>query len=102
MKKIYRQNAEKEYFHFGDIDPDGFYILEKLRNKTKIDFKPYRMEISELEKYSEFTKILEQNDIIKAERLIAKGKYTDVLEYMLNNNLKLEQEIISWKEQSSY
>lgn len=102
LKKIFNQNSNKEYFHFGDIDPDGFYILENLRNKTTIDFKPYKMGISELDRYAEYTKILEKNDITKAEILIANGRYKDILDHMLNNNLKLEQEIISWKEQISY
>ena len=54
------------------------------------------MGIEELEKYSDFSKALEQNDITKAKSLIAQGKYVEVLNYMLQNNLKLEQEIISW------
>ena len=98
IKKLYNQNSKKEYYHFGDIDPDGFYILENLRNKTDIDFKPYKMGIAELEKYSAFSKVLEENDKIKAKTLIEKGCYTEILDYMLNNNKKLEQEIISWKE----
>lgn len=98
LKKIYSQNAEKEYFHFGDIDPDGFYILENLRSKTSITFKPYKMGISELEKYSDYTKTLEENDISKAKALIDKGLHKEIMEYMLKHNQKLEQEIISWKE----
>ncbi len=98
LKKIYRQNAEKDYFHFGDIDPDGFYILENLRSKTSIAFKPYKMGITELEQYSDFTKTLEENDISKANALIDKGCHKEIMEYMLKHNQKLEQEIISWKE----
>lgn len=97
LKKIYCQNAEKEYFHFGDMDPDGFYILENLRSKTSIAFKPYKMGISELEKYSDYTKTLEENDILKAKALIDKGQHKEIMEYMLKHNQKLEQEIISWK-----
>ena len=55
------------------------------------------MGLAELEKYSAFVKPLEENDIAKASSLISKGKYTDVIEFMLKNNCKLEQEIISWK-----
>ena len=97
LRKIFNYNQHKEYYHFGDIDPDGFYILENLRAKTRIDFKPYKMGIEELEKYSEFTKSLEENDITKAKTLIEKGCHTEVMNYMLNHNQKLEQEIISWK-----
>ena len=98
LQKIYRQNAGKAYYHFGDIDPDGFFILENLRTKTHIDFKPYKMGILELEKYAAFVKPLEENDITKAKSLISKGRYAEHLDYMLQHNCKLEQEIISWKE----
>lgn len=100
LKKIINQNSNKEYYHFGDIDPDGFFILDNLRSKTQIDFKAYKMGIAELQKYSSYTKPLEKNDLRKAESLIAKGKYTEILDYMLKKNLKLEQEIISWKEEA--
>ena len=96
LKKILKQNPNKEYYHFGDIDPDGFFILDNLRSKTQIDFIAYKMGIAELQKYSDFSKALEQNDTTKAKSLIAQGKYVEVLNYMLQNNLKLEQEIISW------
>lgn len=96
LKKIHNQNPNKAYYHFGDIDPDGFFIMDNLRSKTQIDFKAYKMGIAELQKYSDFSKPLEQNDITKAKSLIARGKHVEVLRYMLQNNLKLEQEIISW------
>ncbi|MBR1614678.1 MAG: DUF2399 domain-containing protein [Treponema sp.] len=96
LKKIHKQNPNKEYYHFGDIDPDGFFILDNLRSKTQIDFTAYKMGIAELQKYSDFSKPLEQNDITKAKSLIANEKYAEILRYMLQNNLKLEQEIISW------
>lgn len=96
LKKIHKQNPNKEYYHFGDIDPDGFFILDNLRSKTQIDFTAYKMGIAELQKYSDFSKPLEKNDITKAKSLIANEKYAEVLRYMLQNNLKLEQEIISW------
>ena len=98
LSKIFRQNSNKEYYHFGDIDPDGFFILDNLRSKTQIDFKAYKMGMAELQKYSSYTRPLEENDLRKADSLIAKGKYTEILDYMLKHNVKLEQEIISWKE----
>ncbi len=97
LQKIFQQNSSKLYYHFGDIDPDGFFIMENLRSKTQIDFKPYKMSVSELERYSSFTKRMEENDIAKANSLISNGKYLETLNYMLRNNVKLEQEIISWK-----
>lgn len=98
LEKIYQQNSNKTYFHFGDIDPDGFFILDNLKKKTHIDFNQYKMGIEELEKYSTFSRTLEDNDIIKAKSLIEKGKFVEIMNYMLEKNIKLEQEIISCKE----
>lgn len=98
LKLIYRQNKNKSYYHFGDIDPDGFLILENLRSKTLIPFNSYKMSCSELKTYSLYTKMLEQNDISKANSLISRGLYLEEMKYMLNRNCKLEQEIISWLE----
>jgi hypothetical protein len=97
--RIHDQNPEiRHWRHFGDLDPDGFCILENLRNKTGIDFAGFQMDLSYLKKYRAFTKSLNENDRTKAENLIQAGKYTEILHYMLENNCKLEQEIISWKE----
>ena len=98
LKKIFNQNQSKNilYYHFGDIDPDGFYILENLRKKTGVDFKPYCMDVENLGKYRNYAKPFETNDIKKAESLIASGKNVDITTFMLNNKIKLEQEIISW------
>lgn len=84
-----------ELYHFGDIDPDGFLILERLRQRTGIDFKPYHMDIADLKQFERYTRHLEKNDITKAENLIKRGRYTEIMKYMLSHNEKLEQEIIS-------
>ena len=97
LRLVRNCNQDKEWLHFGDIDPDGFYILENLRNKTDIDFQPFYMGIGELKKYMRFTKPLERNDVRKAESL-KKSRYSDVVRFMLDHNCKLEQEIISWKD----
>ena len=96
IKLIASQNDVKEWYHFGDIDPDGFLILENLKKKTGINFKPVYMSINELKKYEKYIKKLEDNDTTKAQGLINKGLYVDIMEYMLKNNVKLEQEIVSW------
>ena len=54
LQKIFQQNSSKDYYHFGDIDPDGFYILDNLRTTTNIDFKPYKIGIEDLETYHTF------------------------------------------------
>ena len=98
LKLIYQNNSDRKWYHFGDIDPDGFYILEHLKAATDIEFKPMFMQIEYLSKYKQYTKVLAENDKSKARSLIESGKYTDILKYMLENNCKLEQEIISLKE----
>ena len=90
----------RNWLHFGDLDPDGFCILENLRRKTGIDFKAWQMDQSFLRKYRVYTKSLNQNDRTKAENLIREGMYTETLSYMLQQDVKLEQEIISWKEEA--
>ncbi len=94
IKRIYEENENKGWYHFGDIDPDGFYILENLKRGTGIDFQPLNMAVEQLIKYRDYCKPLEKNDITKANNLIAQGKYVEIMNYMLENNSKLEQEIM--------
>lgn len=95
LRRIYKENPQKNWYHFGDIDPDGYYILEHLRKGTGIDFEPLYMNVFELTKYAQYCKKLTDKDRVKADNLIVQEKYVEVLQYMLNNNCKLEQEIIS-------
>lgn len=95
LRRISKENPDKTWLHFGDIDPDGFYILEHLRKGTGINFEPLYMNVLELKKYAKYCKEMSGKDRVKAENLIVKGKYVETLQYMLSNNCKLEQEIIS-------
>lgn len=96
IRKIYDTNPGLVWQHFGDIDPDGFYILENLRRGTGIDFRPIYMGTEILKKYKEYTKPLTNRDVRKAMTLIHNERYRDVAEYMLDHGEKLEQEIVSW------
>lgn len=96
--RIYKENKRIEWHHFGDIDPDGFYIMEHLKNGTGIPFEPMNMDVSHLKKYDAYAKPLEENDIRKAKSLLNEHKYSQIMEYMLKEGKKLEQEIISWME----
>ena len=69
--------------------------MEHLRKGTGIDFEPLYMNVFELTKYAQYCKELTDKDRVKADNLIVQEKYVEVLQYMLNNNCKLEQEIIS-------
>ena len=96
LKKIAADNKEISWWHFGDIDPDGYFILKNLTDKTGIAFKPLYMDIEQLISYKQYCKPLEKNDIVKAESLLNMTFYDEVMKFMLDNNCKLEQEIISW------
>jgi len=94
IKKIHKQSPKIPFYHFGDIDAGGFYILEHLKNQTGVDFKAYKMDIETLKEYSEYTKQLTENDRNRLMRLV-NSKYNDVIKYMLENNCKLEQEAVN-------
>lgn len=97
LKKIFADNSQKNWLHFGDTDPCGFLILHNLRTKTGIDFQPYLMGIYELTCFERYCKPLEPNDITKAKSMVENQIYPNIARFMLDSNHKLEQEIISWK-----
>lgn len=96
LKKIAEYNSDASWFHFGDIDPDGYYILKNLVEKTRISFVPLYMDVQQLINYRQYCKPLEKNDMVKASSLLKIHFYDEVMEFMIENNCKLEQEIISW------
>lgn len=96
LKKIAENNSGVSWFHFGDIDPDGYFILKNLIEKTGISFVPLYMDVEQLINYRQYCKPLEKNDMVKANSLLKVHFYDEVMEFMLANNCKLEQEIISW------
>lgn len=104
---LYERNREKEYRHFGDIDAGGFYILEHLKRKTGIDFRSLYMDIKTLQRYREDRKPLTENDrrrlVQLKEELDERRRrdektedYRDVIDYMLEQDCKLEQEAIRY------
>ncbi len=93
IRKIYDSNPDKLYYHYGDIDAGGFYILLDLRAKTGISFLPLNMDVETIEKYMNFSKKLTDNDRVRLKNLLG-GEFDEVINYMLENNCKLEQEAI--------
>ena len=94
LRKIYSRYPEKEYLHFGDIDAGGFYILEHLKEKTGIPFEPYLMSVKELKACASHCLPLSENDRRRLESLKQNSACSEVIEYMLEHNVKLEQEQI--------
>ncbi|MCC8110656.1 MAG: DUF2220 domain-containing protein [Ruminococcus sp.] len=89
--QLYHDKPNVAFFHFGDIDAGGFYILLHLREKTGIPFQPYRMDIPTLQQYRAFAKPLTDNDV-KRLKSLSNTEFSDIIAYMLENNCKLEQE----------
>ena len=91
IQQLFKDNPTAIYYHFGDIDAGGFYILLHLRNKTGVPFSPYHMDIPTLQQYRDYTKQLTENDVKRLKKL-ADTEFSDTISYMLTNNCKLEQE----------
>ena len=97
LQKLYQVFPEAEYFHFGDIDVGGFEIYEDLCRRTGIPFDTYKMGISELEQYEQYTRELTENDRKRMDSLLNNEAYENVwpiLRYMKEHRKKLEQESI--------
>ncbi|MCD8300091.1 MAG: DUF2220 domain-containing protein [Clostridiales bacterium] len=98
LKKVYADNPDVNYLHFGDIDAGGMYIHEHLCRVTGIPFKMYRMSVAELvdERFKSCLHPLTEADRARLRSLAEKSEYGELASYMLENNVKLEQEIISY------
>ena len=96
IKRIHHQNPDKIFYHFGDMDAGGFYIFEHLKGQTGVEFRPYKMDIPTLKEYFQYTKRLTEND---RERLLKlrDSNFSEVINFMLENNCKLEQEAVNTK-----
>lgn len=97
LEKTYKKYPNKEYYHFSDIDAGGFLIYNNLVEKTHIPFKPYRMGLDELINNKDKLKSLTANDKKRLNGLRNNLKFREffeVIDYMLEHNIKLEQEIL--------
>ena len=93
-------NNQLNFYHSGDIDAGGFYILNHLINNTGIKFIAKDMNIETLLKYKNYTKELTKEDIKRLTSLKQQENmysYLDVIEYMITNKVKLEQENINYQ-----
>ncbi len=97
LQMLYKQLPHAQYLHFGDIDVGGYEIYEDLCKKTNIPFQTYCMDINTLKTYEKYAKTLTINDKKRITAILAKHgnySYVDVLKYMLEKNIKLEQECV--------
>ncbi len=97
LLKIYEKYPNAEYLHFSDIDAGGFLIFNNLVEKTKIPFKPFRMNVAEIESNIGNLKHLTDNDKKRLSKMLNDSRFElfyEVINYMLEKNVKLEQEIL--------
>lgn len=101
LEKVLHDNPELECFHFGDIDVGGFLIHRHLCRAVGARFNLYRMGIRELEdpRFQPCRKKLTENDRSRMKGLMEEEEYREVLAYMDEHDVKLEQEIISYYEE---
>ena len=97
IRKVYEDNKDSTFLHFGDIDPGGFWIHHHLVTSTNVPFGLFEMSIATLQnkKYESCLHKLTDNDITRLQQLKNKEPYQEVVHYMLKNNVKLEQEIVA-------
>lgn len=98
LKKVISDNPNVRYYHFGDIDVGGFLIHKHLCRETAKKFELYCMGIQQLcdTRYCHCLRELSDNDRSRIEILIGEDTYSEVLKYMKEHNVKLEQEIVSY------
>ncbi len=97
IKKIIKNNPNKKYFHFGDIDAGGFWIHKTLCQKTEQYFELFHMSSDDIAKdiFKNCLNELSKSDIKRLNNLANDDMYADCIKYMLEHKVKLEQEIIS-------
>ena len=98
LRELFRHSKDQiNYRHFGDIDMGGFIIFRDLKESTKMPFSLYRMGINELQdkRYSACLTELTENDRNNSRSLIDSEEFGDIVRYMLERNVKLEQEIVA-------
>jgi hypothetical protein len=98
LKKVISDNPNTKYQHFGDIDIGGFWIHKHLCRETAKNFELYCMGIEQLRdvRFRHCLRQLTNHDVNRLEALIEDASYSDILKYMKEHNVKLEQEIVSY------
>ncbi len=94
LQEIYSHYPEAEYYHFGDIDAGGFEIYRDLCGKTGIPFQMYRMDLKTLQLYEGYGRPLTENDRKRLQGMRSWKDVGEVVDYMLEHDVKLEQECV--------
>ena len=94
LMELYAACPLASYYHFGDIDAGGFEIYRDLREKTGIPFRMYRMDLKTLRAYENYGRPLTENDRKRLQAMRGREELGEVIAYMLEHDVKLEQECI--------
>lgn len=98
LKKVISDNPGIKYQHFGDIDIGGFLIHQHLCRATAKHFELYCMGKKQLQdvRFGHCLKVLTDHDAGRLAALAEDPAYGEVLAYMKEHHVKLEQEIVSY------
>ena len=98
QKKVLNKIKDKcnNFYHFGDIDYGGFTILNDLMEYLNLDIETINMDLGTLLSNIKYVQSFDDNkyadklmSLLTKPRLV---KYYDVIEYLINNKVWLEQE----------
>ena len=93
LSKIYSDNPEKKYYHWGDIDVGGFRIFHDIRKQIP-SVKPLHMDPETLLYYekSGLATPLTAKDRESLQDIKGDRYFSDTIDIMLKKNIKMEQE----------
>ena len=96
IQRISENGKPFRWLHFGDLDPWGFAILDSLRRRTGLDFKPWMMseKVYLSEQYADARIELNTADISKARKMQKDGVFPGEMRLFLEHGYKFEQEAI--------
>jgi hypothetical protein len=93
-------DAGFDFFHAGDVDPDGILILQELRKTIAKDITPVCMDVATFNKYRSHSRKLEwsmlhNTRLISAETRALSG-IAELLALIESTGLGIEQEVIDY------
>lgn len=98
FKKIYKAcNPNIQIYHWSDIDIGGFSIFTRLRDSIIKNLIPYKMDKRTLIENKEGWQSFSEDYRKRLEKLKGNEKYScffETIDFMLENNVRLEQEIL--------
>lgn len=98
FSKIYKAvKGKAQFYHWSDIDIGGFNIFTRLKNNIIEELIPFKMDVSTLIKYKDSWQNFNEDYKNRLQKLRSLDRYEcffDVIDFMLKNNVRLEQESI--------